>query len=257
MGGDLPAVPVQRAPVTRTCVPRYSEQRQRAIPGRPPRDLPRRSSSRDPPDQVKLPHPKPRPNRWGIDRSTTAARISSRGAWRRFDGDEKLGLKRGEGKEERVTGVLKKARVVVESSGRWARAGQSWWSRGGHSVAPSSGVRGGSCWLASPAWKWVWWVKRVAWGCQVGSGCRRHLVEYRGEKGWPVGPSCQGGARAVASSLGRAGWFPWWADFVGASPNGVSSSFSFIFFSLSFQIQVVFKFNSNYCDQLFSDDVAP
>jgi hypothetical protein len=97
-GGDLPAVPVQRAPATRTCGPRYSEQRRRSIPGRPPRDPPRRSSSRDPPDQVKLPHPKPRPNRRGIDRSTTAARISSRGARRRSGGDEMLGLKRGEGK---------------------------------------------------------------------------------------------------------------------------------------------------------------
>jgi hypothetical protein len=78
MGGVLPAVPVQRAPVTRTCGPRQSEQRRRAIPGRLPCDPPRRSSGRDPPDQVKLPHPKPRPNRRGIDRSTTAARISSR-----------------------------------------------------------------------------------------------------------------------------------------------------------------------------------
>jgi hypothetical protein len=29
-------------------------------------------------------------------------------------------------REERVTGLLNKARVVAESSGRWARAGQSW-----------------------------------------------------------------------------------------------------------------------------------
>jgi hypothetical protein len=29
-----------------------------------------------------------------------------------------------------------------------------------------------------------------------------------------------------------------------------------IFFSLSFQIQVVFKFNSNSCDQLFSYDIV-
>jgi hypothetical protein len=78
MGGDLPAVSVQRAPVMRKCGPRRSEQRGRAIPGRSPRDPPRRSSGRDLPDLVKLPHSKPRPSRHGIDRSMTAAQIFSR-----------------------------------------------------------------------------------------------------------------------------------------------------------------------------------
>jgi hypothetical protein len=92
------------------------------------------------------------------------------------------------------------------------------------------------------------------------------LLTTKAQRQWSIAqclargvlPSAPGvvdpGARVRGGRMGRAGWFPWWAEFVGASPNRVSF---FLFFSLSFQIQVVFKFNSNYCDQLFSDDVAP
>ena len=50
---DIPPCPRRTAEV----------QRRRGIPGRQPRDAPRKGSSRDPPDQVKLPHPRPRSNR--------------------------------------------------------------------------------------------------------------------------------------------------------------------------------------------------
>jgi hypothetical protein len=57
MGGNSPAVPVQRTPGTRTRGPRRSEQLRQAIRGRPPRNPPRQSPGRNPLDQKKLPHP--------------------------------------------------------------------------------------------------------------------------------------------------------------------------------------------------------
>jgi hypothetical protein len=75
----------------------------------------------------------------------------------------------------------------------------------------------------------------------------------------------EGSTGKVARSFGRGsgphGEFREWAGNKEIRPRAqLVFFFSFfllsIFFSLSFQIQVVFKFNSNSCDQLFSDDIA-
>jgi hypothetical protein len=75
--------------------------------------------------------------------------------------------------------------------------------------------------------------------------------------GWPVGPPCRRNTTADRGvhKLGRAGV----RGIVGQ--NGSSrpkQDFFFFFFSLSlFKFKLCSNFNSNSCDQIFSDDIAP